>query len=444
MNYTLETGMRGCLRHPRTMLLAILTLALGLASVMTMLTLLSVLSADPLPGISHKLHIAWADSRPAPRSGEDDSTDGTGASVPPLWKLDDVQALRSQRADIRQAGLLTAPLSVANADGSNTRTASAVLAVGPMLQMFGVPLRHGRTWTPAEEQARAPVVVISRALSLRLLGREDGTGAAIRLGRHTFRVIGISERWAPRPRPHFLPGNDPGWKGDGDEIFVPAMAAVEAGAEITSTRQCDGGGFDGFRFDEINVGNCRWLVLWAELQDDAQREAYAHSLQAFAAQRRASGAFERAAYTNLRPMAEWLRFNRVVPDSVRLNLWLAAGLLMLCLVNVAGLLAARFLLRAGEHGVRRVLGAPRRSIIAACLVEAGLAGLLGGVCALPLTLAGLWLMRQQGEAYAPLARFSPALFIVLLALALLTGLLVGLLPAVRAARQEPALQVKTL
>ena len=43
MNYTLETGMRGCLRHPRTMLLAVLTLALGLASVMTMLTLLSVL-----------------------------------------------------------------------------------------------------------------------------------------------------------------------------------------------------------------------------------------------------------------------------------------------------------------------------------------------------------------------------------------------------------------
>ena len=29
MNYTLETGLRGCLRHPRTMLLAVLTLALA-------------------------------------------------------------------------------------------------------------------------------------------------------------------------------------------------------------------------------------------------------------------------------------------------------------------------------------------------------------------------------------------------------------------------------
>jgi len=444
MNYTLETGLRGCLRHPRTMTLAVLTLALGLASVMTMLTLLSVLSADPLPGISHRLHIAWADSRPAPGSGGRDDTDGTGAAVPPLWKLDDVQAMRRERADIRQVALVTAPLSVTNTDGSNTRTASAVLAVGPMLPVFGVPLRHGRFWTAQEEEARTPVVVIGRELSQRLLGREDGTGAEIRLGRHTFRVIGISERWAPRPRPHFLPGSDPGWQGDGDEIFVPAMATLEAGVEITSTRQCDGGGFDGFRFDEINVGNCRWLVLWAELENAAQRKDYARSLQAFAAQRHASGAFERGAHTSLRPMAGWLRFNRVVPDSVRLNLWLAIGLLVLCLVNVAGLLAARFLRRAGEHGVRRVLGAPRRAIVAACLVEAGLAGLLGGLCALPLTLGGLWLMRQQGEAYAPLARFSPALFAALLALALLTGLLVGLLPALRAARQEPALQVKTL
>ncbi|MEG1680982.1 MAG: FtsX-like permease family protein, partial [Stenotrophomonas sp.] len=95
-------------------------------------------------------------------------------------------------------------------------------------------------------------------------------------------------------------------------------------------------------------------------------------------------------------------------------------------------------------GVRRVLGAPRRAIIAACLVESTLAGMLGGLLALPLTLGGLWLMRQQGEAYSSLARLSPALFAGLLLMAVMTGVVVGLLPAIRAARQEPALQVKTL
>ena len=443
MNYTLETGLRGCIRHPRTMALVVLTLALGLASVMTMLTLLSVLAADPLPGISHNLHLAWADSREAAKSGESDSY-GDGSPVPPLWKLADVQAMRQLRPDVPQVALLTAPLTVSNIDNTLSKNVSTSLAIGPMLQVFGVPLRYGRSWTAEEEAARTPVVIISRALSQHLLGREDGTGAEIRVGKHNFRVIGISERWAPRPRPHFLPSNNAGWEGDGDELFAPAEAVLASGAEITSTRICDGNGFGGFRFDQIDTQQCRWLVLWADLKDAQQRHNYAQSLQNFAADRHAAGIFARAPNTRLQSMAQWLHTNRVVPDSVRLNLWLAAGLLVLCLVNVAGLLAARFLRRAGEHGVRRVLGAPRRSIIAACLVESTLAGLLGGLLALPLTLAGLWLMRQQGEAYSSLAQLSPALFVGLLLMAIVTGVVVGLLPAIRAARQEPALQVKTL
>ncbi len=443
MNYVLETGLRGVTRHPRTMLLVVLTLALGLASVMTMLTLLSVLSADPLPGVSHKLHIAWADSRALARSGESD-TYGDGTRVPPLWKLSDVRAMQQARPDIRQVALVTAPVTLANSDGSASRTVSAAMAVGPMLPVFEMPLRHGRYWTAQEEASREPVVVISRALSERLLGREDGTGGEVRIGTHSFRVIGISERWAPRPRPHFLPSSDAGWRGAGDEVFIPADAALAAGVEISSSRVCDGTGFGGFRFDQVNVEQCRWLVLWAELKDAQQRGDYARSLQAFAAERHAAGIFPRPPATRLQSMREWLHFNRVVPDSVRLNLWLAVGLLVLCLVNVAGLLAARFLRRSGEYGVRRVLGAPRRAIVGACLVESTLAGVLGGLLALPLTLAGLWLMRQQGEAYAPLARLNPSLFVLLLLLAVATGVLVGLLPAFRAARQEPALQVKTL
>jgi putative ABC transport system permease protein len=443
MNYMLETGLRGCLRHPRTMTLVVLTLALGLASVMTMLTLLSVLGADPLPGISHTLHLAWADSRETAKSGDSD-TYGDGSLVPPLWKLADARAMQQLRPDIRQVALVTAPVTVASIDGRARKQVSAAFALGPMLPVFEVPLRHGRYWTPEEEMARTPVVVISRALSQRLLGREDGTGAEVRLGKRNFRVIGISERWAPRPRPHFLPASDAGWRGEGDEVFAPAEAALASGIEISSTRICDDAGFGGFRFDQVNVDQCRWLVLWAELADAGQQRSYAQSLQAFAADRHAAGIFPRPPLTRLQSMPQWLHLNRVVPDSVRLNLWLAIGLLVLCLVNVAGLLAARFLRRSGEYGVRRVLGAPRRAIIATCLVESTLAGLLGGLLALPLTLAGLWLMRQQGDAYAPLARLDFPLFTLLLLLAVLTGVLVGLLPALRAARQEPALQVKTL
>src|SRR3546814_11991178 len=99
MNYAIELGVRGLLRQPRTMALSIVTLGLGLAAVMTMLTLLAMLSADPLPGVSQHLYLGWVDSRALPRSGGQASEDS--ASPASLRKLSDVQASAAAYAGVR-------------------------------------------------------------------------------------------------------------------------------------------------------------------------------------------------------------------------------------------------------------------------------------------------------------------------------------------------------
>ena len=71
---------------------------------------------------------------------------------------------------------------------------------------------------------------------------------------------------------------------------------------------------------------------------------------------------------------EWLEFHQVVPGDVRLQMWLAFGFLLVCLLNTVGLLLAKFLRRSGEIGVRRALGASRAEIFKQCLVEAGTIG----------------------------------------------------------------------
>ncbi|MBU6249124.1 MAG: ABC transporter permease, partial [Xanthomonadaceae bacterium] len=76
------------------------------------------------------------------------------------------------------------------------------------------------------------------------------------------------------------------------------------------------------------------------------------------------------------------------------------------------------------------------------LVEAGLIGLLGGVGGWLLTLAGLWLVRSQPVEYADLAHLDPSMFALTFVLAVAASLLAGLLPALRAARVAPALQLK--
>jgi putative ABC transport system permease protein len=442
MNYAIELGLKGLRRHPRTMLLAISTLALGLAATMTMLTMLAVLSADPLPGVSQRLYQGWVESREAPKSGE--KQHGDEMLLRSLWKLADVQAMLHAHPDIRQSALVSTVLTVASEDGQHKQSGTAVIALGPMPSMFAVPLRHGRYWSAQEEQARTPVAIVDRATSLALFGREDGTGRNVRIGNGLFRVIGISDAWAPRPAVHFLQNQNVIWSAQSTLAFVPALAALEAKVVPISQQDCDKTGFHGFRFNELDVKACRWLALWAELDTPQQVQDYRDALLDYARQRHADGVFQRAPEAGLHGVGEWLRLNHVVPESVRLNLWLALGLLTLCLVNVAGLLAARLLRRSGELGVHRVLGAPRRALVVQCLVESGSAGLLGGLLALPLTLFGLWVVRLQERGYTDLAHLHPGLFLMLLALALACGLLVGLLPAWRAARLAPALQVKSL
>jgi putative ABC transport system permease protein len=141
---------------------------------------------------------------------------------------------------------------------------------------------------------------------------------------------------------------------------------------------------------------------------------------------------------------DWLDFNHVVPSDVRLQTWLALSFLAICLFNTIGLLLAKFLRRGGEIGVRRALGASRKQIFAQCMVEAGAIGLLGGAGGLLLTLGGLALIRMQPIEYADLAHLDVAMFATTFVLAVTVSLLAGAVPALRASRIAPALQLKTL
>jgi putative ABC transport system permease protein len=133
-----------------------------------------------------------------------------------------------------------------------------------------------------------------------------------------------------------------------------------------------------------------------------------------------------------------------VPSDVKLQTWLAFAFLAICLFNTVGLLLAKFLRRSSEIGVRRALGASRAAVFAQYLVEAGMVGLLGGLGGLLLTWVGLWLVRRRPVEYADLAYLDPAMFTLTFALAVASSLVAGALPAIRASRIPPALQLKVL
>lgn len=434
--YHLQLAWHGLFSQPRTTCLAICTMALGIAACMTALTILRVVGADPLPGRSRHLYLAWVDARPAPVQGSNDTPHD---AVPSGWYLHDAKAFFG-RPDMPPHVLLD-PASVTTAVASerHRRANTGVLLVNAsFFRVFGVPFVSGAPWRGDEARSAARVAVIDRRAAEKMFGTTQAQGRVIDVNGHAFRVVGVTGRWHPQPT--FYAPSRAFSRTALHGVFLPIQTAIEAGVQPQS-RHCD-------RRLDMSAGNaerlreCRLVDAWVRLDTPSAVAAMRQSLQGYASGQHAQGHFARAPTWRLYRLDTWLRLHHVVPDSARLNGWMGFGFLLLCMANVTGLLTAKFMRRSAETGIRRALGARRSQVFIPHVIEALMVSLCGGLLAWPLTEFGLWVARKQQLDYMALAHFDVGAYGWLLLMTLGIGLLTGVLPAIRASLAQPGLQVK--
>lgn len=435
-DYYLRLALRRCRQNVPMVLLLVLTMAIGIAACMTAMTIFRTLSGAPLPGVSPYLYVATMDAREAVDKDNPDYKKPDS-----LLRLADARALVDAHRAVQQVAVAQSLTPLSDTEGRKSEQAYGLMAYGPVLQTLGVALRYGRPWTEAEQAANAPVLVIDTHVAQKLFGTEDAVGRSVMLGQRSFRVVGVSAPWKPRMQIFNLVQNSGSVMGQDENFFVPAQGSLDAGVGPFIAGEC-GKDAPVVSFQSAAVTQCRWMETWVRLDTPAQVGDYGRFLAGYADAQHEAGRFAYPPQAKLYGTQAWMTLNHVVPDDVHLNLMLAGGFLLLCLVNVAGLLAARFLRRQGDVAIRRALGASKRDVFVQHLVETGLLGLIGGVLALPLTWLGLWIVRMQPVGYAEAARFSPGVFAILFAFSVGVGLLVGILPAWRVCRQPPALQIK--
>ena len=160
--YYLTLALRSLRRNPVLTGLMVLSIAVGIGAAMTTLTVLHLLSGDPLPGKSETIFIPQLDPRPASRPGQR-----------PVDKLDYITAMdlwRLGRPD-RQAMVAESEVKLRAADAGTPALMTQMLSTqSGFFPMFQVPFKYGAAWSREDDARHARVAVIGAKLNDRLFG----------------------------------------------------------------------------------------------------------------------------------------------------------------------------------------------------------------------------------------------------------------------------------
>jgi predicted permease len=291
-------------------------------------------------------------------------------------------------------------------------------ATPSLFRLLRVPPALGRTFTDAEGEVGAEhKVILSHGLWQRLYGGNPAVvGRDLRLGwtGQPYTIVGVM----PQGFSFFDTGSDGHAPLPGDTLafWIPLALTPEQKSDAARTRY----GF--FHLGRLRSGA---TVEKVKAQVDALNAANFERFPQF-------GLAKLGMYTAVTPLQEAL--TRPVRRTLYL-LWSAAGFVLLIgVINIANLSAARASLRTRELGTRLALGARRWHLTRQLVIEGLPPAVIGGVAGAAIGAVVLrWLSTaMENVPNAGGVRMDGTVMLFLAAISLLVGIAIGLAPAAKA------------
>jgi putative ABC transport system permease protein len=280
------------------------------------------------------------------------------------------------------------------------RSASGVQIVGStdqLLQTGGISMAEGRFLSAAEADGGRPVCVIGATVATNLFPRESPLGRRIVIGQQPFEVVGVLEKQGDI-------------FGQFDNQAIIPLRQMMAG--FRHTREVE--------LVEIKVKDV--------LKLETAREEL-HSLMR-RVRRLAPGDPDDFSINQQEQILE--RIHKVTAIIGGIGLFITGLSLFVGGIGIMNIMFVSVTERTREIGIRKAIGAKRRTILLQFLIEAATICLIGGVIGLGIA----WPVTLVLQQYMP-ASLSPMVVGLALTVSLATGLISGFVPAWRAARMNP-------
>src|SRR5258706_3215168 len=280
------------------------------------------------------------------------------------------------------------------------RSASTATIIGTTeeyLDTSGVGMAQGRFLTAADAEGGRPICVVGSEVATNLFRVESPLGAKIKIEDQSFEVVGVLEKQ----------GSMLGMSLD-DRIIVPLRQFL---AEIYSRPQI-----------EIQV-KVKGLMQLDEAREEL-RQAMRHVRHLAPSQP------DDFAINQQDQIVEM--FHRVTGRIAIIGLCITSLSLFVGGIGIMNIMFVSVAERTREIGIRKAIGAKRRTILLQFLIEAACICLLVGLIGVSIA----WLATLAVKHILPTS-LSFNIVVMSLVVSLLTGLISGFLPAWRAARMNP-------
>ncbi|WP_065187760.1 ABC transporter permease [Shewanella woodyi] len=429
--YYLDLAWRSIKKTPLLSLLMVLAISIGIGITITTLNIYQMASINPAGERSSKLFEVRLWSQGV------DSWETLNAQI----TYQDAFNLRKSPVPTRQTPMFRTGFAVQSEDPEfKPVLEGARVTDRDFFALFSVPFLYGGPWDKQVDLDSAYQVVIGEELNQQVFAGENSVGRTLYLNRKPYQVVGVTKTWNPSPR--YYDVNNGAFR-DAERIFVPySLAPIE---EYQSW-----GNNNSWKNESLNTyadrlaSEAHWNQYWVELDNPEQIRAYKEWLANYIEQQKLISRFEMPNATGeLADVAEWLKINNVVPEDNKVLVGLSALFLLVCLVNMLGLLLAKFLKRAPEVGVRRAIGASRGQIFSQYMVEVGLIGFCGGLIGLLWAWGALSMLSIHFELEEALTQLDMTMWVLAPSIAILATLTTGLYPAWRICSTNPSVHLKS-